>query len=78
MKLFIKSSCPVDNNSSCHIYIHFPGDHANFALDETTGWITVKNPLDRDDEAVMEKGGVYAMYVQVGLIPLMIIGLSWS
>jgi hypothetical protein len=47
-------------------------------LDETTGWITVKNPLDRDDQAVMEKGGVYAMYVQVGLIPLMIIGLSWS
>lgn len=43
------------------------GDFANFSLNENSGWITIKSALDRDDEAVTQKGGVYAMYVQVSV-----------
>ncbi|CAC5393753.1 CDH23 [Mytilus coruscus] len=51
----------VPNNIT---YKFTQGDFANFSLNENSGWITIKSALDRDDDAVTQKGGVYAMYVQ--------------
>ncbi|KAJ8319318.1 hypothetical protein KUTeg_004409 [Tegillarca granosa] len=41
------------------------GDYQNFDLNKTTGWITIKHALDRDEGEVRKRGGVYAMHVQV-------------
>ena len=43
----------------------FVGDTDLFDLDPYTGWITVKGTLDRDTQEVRQRGGVYALYVQV-------------
>jgi hypothetical protein len=43
------------------------GSYQNFAIDSTTGWITVKAALDRDSPSMASNGGVYAMFVQVSV-----------
>ncbi|KAL8591925.1 hypothetical protein ACOMHN_039978 [Nucella lapillus] len=45
-------------------YSFVSGDHQNFAINSTTGWITVKSALDRDSASMASNGGVYAMWVQ--------------
>ncbi|KAL4239415.1 hypothetical protein ACF0H5_000230 [Mactra antiquata] len=45
-------------------YSFVSGDFKNFAIDSSTGWITVKSTLDRDGEDVRESGGVYVIYVK--------------
>lgn len=39
----------------------------NFNVDPSTGWITIQRELDRDAASIQDSGGVYAMYVKVGL-----------
>ncbi|XP_060077744.1 cadherin-23-like [Ylistrum balloti] len=45
-------------------YSFLDGDYQNFALNSTTGWITVKNELDRDNPIIQQRGGVYAFSVE--------------
>ncbi|OWF48736.1 cadherin-23-like [Mizuhopecten yessoensis] len=45
-------------------YSFLDGDYENFALNSTTGWITVKNELDRDNPIIQQRGGVYAFSVE--------------
>ncbi|XP_069123032.1 cadherin-23-like isoform X3 [Argopecten irradians] len=45
-------------------YSFLDGDYQNFALNSTTGWITVKHELDRDNPIIQQRGGVYAFSVE--------------
>ncbi|KAK3090257.1 hypothetical protein FSP39_010440 [Pinctada imbricata] len=50
-------------NPNSITYRFVSGNFENFGINSSTGLITVRQTLDRDDPAVQLRGGVYAMYV---------------
>jgi hypothetical protein len=50
------------------LYSFTSGDHAFFNIDPTTGWITVKTSIDREDSQVLSSLGALEMTVTVSFV----------